>query len=215
MKLLLSKLTALALVSVSSTYALEWPSFLRGTNNADVEASLESDCEDGYFAGRADVDKHWNNVMKQNCDKVWGLEAEGEKIKKNKYPSNPSDWRKSTYNQCGRTGVDERVAEIEKQCLHDDSSQCTDLGNDAAEIIVLNGFCTPGGTYGAAHEQPNYKAECKDAATTICMGNIPNVAHRWCPDKNLSMGKMKELQGKCEDQVDKMVPGAESTLKQE
>lgn len=207
MKSFLSKLTAMSMVATTATTdALQWPSLLRGSD-AQVDTSIQSsDCEDGYNDGVEDVENMWEKKpFYGDCDNAWGLSDAAEDLKEDKYPEDDSNWRMDTYYKCGRNGVDDEVATIEKECFYDSSSQCTDLGNAAAEIVVMDNWCTPSGAYGAAHKDPNYKKECKEAAVTICEGNISNVANRWCPDKNLSTGKLKQLQDECEDQVNDMV----------
>jgi len=207
MKSFLSKLTAMSMVATTATTdALQWPSLLRGSEaEVQVDTSVQqTDCEDGWYAGVDAVDDMWKKKpFYSDCDNVWQLSDEAEDLKDDEFPDDDdTDWRTSTYNDCARNGVDSEVTAIEKECLWDDSSQCTDLGNSAAEIVVMDNWCTPDF---AIYKDPNYKKECKDAAVTICEGNISNVANSWCPDKNLSTGKLKQLQDECEDQVNDMV----------
>lgn len=157
-------------------------------------------------------------------------------MKEEKY-SDSSNWSKASYNECAQDAIDSEVKKIEKKCLEDDryvprfivlkkknldiaseryssaiynSSQCSALGYDAAEQVVRKHWCKPDGsdTWGAS-DVPDYKANCKAAATSICEGQISNVARRWCHKKNMSPSKLVWLQDKCEKQVDSMVPGEE------
>jgi len=137
---------------------------------------------------------------------VWSLEEEANKIKDESYgasdskdsksksgKSNKSSSKKS-YDDCARQGVDDAVKKIEKRCLEDDSSQCMELGKAAAEHVVMDNFCTPGSTHDATNNPissqyqsdespPNYKEECKKAASSTCEGQIPicrvNTRGKW------------------------------------
>eukprot|EP00579_Thalassiosira_antarctica_P016244 CAMPEP_0201944986 /NCGR_PEP_ID=MMETSP0903-20130614/53672_1 /ASSEMBLY_ACC=CAM_ASM_000552 /TAXON_ID=420261 /ORGANISM="Thalassiosira antarctica, Strain CCMP982" /LENGTH=306 /DNA_ID=CAMNT_0048488043 /DNA_START=136 /DNA_END=1056 /DNA_ORIENTATION=- len=165
----------------------------------------ERECTQGMKDGQEEVRQAWRNNG-QNCDDVWSVENEANRIKERKFPRNSGNWRTETYNECARRGVDDEVGRIEKECLEDDSSQCTDLGNAAAELVVMDNFCTPDSDRGDKG-RTDYKRECKKAAYRVCEGNIPNVADRWCPDKNMSTSKLSELQDKCRRQVNSMVGG--------
>ncbi len=118
------------------------------------------------------------------------------------YPSLSS----CVHNRCARDAIDAKVKKIEKKCLEDDSSQCTGLGKAAAETVVLDNFCSPGRTQ-AASAYANYKKQCKQAAYSICEGQIPGVVNKWCPNKRLRNSKLRDMQGKCRSQVNRMVPG--------
>mmetsp|Transcript_6344 Transcript_6344/g.11012 ORF Transcript_6344/g.11012 Transcript_6344/m.11012 type:complete len:209 (+) Transcript_6344:184-810(+) len=199
MKLLLLKLTASALVATSGVYALEQPSALRGS---DVMVKLQGTCEDGYIAGQNDVKQFWIGTG-SNCYNVWTLDDEGDKIKDEKYSSS-GNWNEESYNECARNGVDAEVEKIEKACLEEDSSQCVELGNAAAEHVVMDNWCTPGDDAGTT-SNTDWKELCEDMAVTICKGYIPTVTSEWCPSKTMSTSELSGLQDKCEDQVDKMV----------
>mmetsp|Transcript_56991 Transcript_56991/g.120997 ORF Transcript_56991/g.120997 Transcript_56991/m.120997 type:complete len:309 (-) Transcript_56991:31-957(-) len=205
MKLILLKLTSYALVATSGARGDEVPSSsLRGS---DVTVGLEASCEDGYKAGQKDVQRMWKNNG-SNCDNVWDLEQEAKKTKNKKYPDS-GDWKTKSFNECARDGVDAEVKKLEKKCLEDDSSQCTDLGKAAAEHIVKDNHCDPG-KGNTSSQYTNYKKECKKAAKSICEGQIPVVANRWCPQRSLKTSKLREMQGQCQKQINKMVPGDES-----
>jgi len=205
MKLFLLRLTASCLVATSAVYAHEQTSTaLRGS---DIMVALQASCEDGWEDGAKSVQQLWKKTG-SNCANVWGLEAEADKMKKKDY-SEGGNWEEESYNECARDAVDAEVEKIEKTCLEEDSSQCVSLGNAAAEIVVKEYWCTPGsGAYGVP-QAPDYKAECKKAATSICEGQIAAVANRWCPNRYMSNSKLLDLQDECEDQVDDMVPGGD------
>jgi len=205
MKLFLLRLTASCLVATSAVYAHEQTSTaLRGS---DIMVALQASCEDGWEDGAKSVQQLWKKTG-SNCANVWGLEAEADKMKKKDY-SEGGNWEEESYNECARDAVDAEVEKIEKTCLEDNSSQCSSLGYAAAEHVVKDNWCTPGGDDPDAQQTPDYKAECKKAATSICEGQIPTVAYRWCPEKKMSTSQLVDLQDECEDQVDAMVPGGE------
>mmetsp|Transcript_14036 Transcript_14036/g.21154 ORF Transcript_14036/g.21154 Transcript_14036/m.21154 type:complete len:209 (-) Transcript_14036:164-790(-) len=206
MKLFLLRLTASCLVATSAVYAHEQTSTaLRGS---DIMVALQGICEDGWKDGTTSTQKLWKKSG-SNCANVWGLEAEANKMKNKDYPAEGGNWQDASYNECARDAVDAEVDNIEKMCLEDDSSQCLGLGNTAAELVVKKHWCTPGAGAYSTPGDPDYKAECKKAATSICEGQIAAVADSWCPTKYLSNNNLRHLQGKCEDQVDDMVPGGE------
>merc|ERR1719254_304519 len=92
---------------------------------------------------------------------------------------------------------------------------CAEMGAPAAELVVLNNWCQPGSPGTSPFRTPDYVAQCKEVATSICEGQIYGVAQRWCADKAMSTSEMLSLQNECEDQVDGMLPGAELALKVE
>lgn len=214
MKLFLPKLTAAAMVATaSSTNALQWPSLaaLRGSDNY---AKVESDCEAGYAAGVKATNDLWKGEPNSsNCDNIWTLQdPQANDMKKDKFPENPDNWRDQTYNQCARQGVDDQVDTITKGCTWDDTTQCNDLGNAAAERIVIREWCTPGGTDADTASSTDWLAECADTAVVICKGNIANVANRWCPDKTMSGGDHHDMQVQCQAEVDSMVGNPEANV---
>jgi len=89
---------------------------------------------------------------------------------------------------------------------------CVELGNTAAELVVLTSWCEPGQADAAPFRTPEYLADCKKVAVSICEGYIYTVAQDWCPDKSMNTNKLLTLQGGCEDQVDSMVPGMKLAL---
>lgn len=167
--------------------------------------ALKATCEEGWHDGADDLNDLWEDSG-SNCNNIWDLEDDAEDLKDEKY-SDDSDWSTASYNECAQDAIDAEVRKLEEECLENDSSQCMDLGYAAAELVVKNNWCTPDGE--DATTQSDYKAECKEAATSICEGQIPAVASRWCPEQNMSTSQLLDLQDECEDQVDSMVPGAE------
>jgi hypothetical protein len=91
-------------------------------------------------------------------------------------------------------------ADYNGKCVDDD---CIELGEAAAEHIVLDHFCAPDT---APYSSPTtYNQQCKNAAYSVCEGDIAQVANRWCPDKTLNAIKLHSMQGKCEEQVENML----------
>jgi hypothetical protein len=122
------------------------------------------------------------------------------------YPANEADsWQVQAYNECARIyGVDPRVAEIEEGCLGDDSSQCIDLGETAASMIVYENVC---GRYVAPYAHQDYLQDCREVAYGVCEGDIKSKIQEQCSDKwPVSTSELSRLMGMCEDQVNSMVP---------
>ena len=196
---------ATSLAATSGAYAHEQTSTaLRGSY---VTVELQATCQEGWEAGEKAIKDLWK-AGGSNCNDIWSLQNEANAVKTKRFPPG-GDWQTSSYNECARNGVDAQVAKTTKKCIGDDSTQCIELGNAAAEHVVMNNFCTPGNPDAFRGEPPNYKVDCKAAATSICEGQIPSMAKRWFPSKSMSTSKLVELQGKCKRQVDSMVPGVE------
>ncbi len=177
--------------------------------NEDVLVEVEASCSQGQRDGQKKVKKIWRNSG-EDCDNVWDLQQRANKAKRRNYLRNPRNWRDQAYNRCARDGIDAQVKRIEKECLEDDSSQCEDLGETAAEIIVFDNVCTPdfsSSSYG--HHPPNYKKTCREVAYGICEGNISSTAREYCRDTRVSTSRLRSLQDKCEDQVNKMTGKSE------
>eukprot|EP00579_Thalassiosira_antarctica_P005337 CAMPEP_0201879506 /NCGR_PEP_ID=MMETSP0902-20130614/10370_1 /ASSEMBLY_ACC=CAM_ASM_000551 /TAXON_ID=420261 /ORGANISM="Thalassiosira antarctica, Strain CCMP982" /LENGTH=218 /DNA_ID=CAMNT_0048407345 /DNA_START=65 /DNA_END=721 /DNA_ORIENTATION=- len=218
MKLHLLKMTALALVATPGVYALDEPQALRGfAANDNVLLEVEASCEDGSKEGQKQVDQLWRKAGR-DCDNAWNLKKDSRKMKERNFRNTSrTNWRTKSYNRCAQQGVDDAVQRIEKKCFEDDSSQCTGLGEAAAKEVVMQNFCSPGfaSQHHGEESPPNYKRECKKAAYSICEGQIPTVANRWCNNKSMSTSKMRDMQGKCKKQVNKMVDGDEFVFVEE
>ena len=118
------------------------------------------------------------------------------------YPANTGNWKLQAYNECARDyGVDPVVSDIEDGCLGDDNSQCIDLGETAASIIVYENVCN---IYASAKH--NYLQDCRNVAYGICEGSILNKIQQQCPQNSVPTSELSELMDMCEDQVNSMVP---------
>ena len=138
---------------------------------------------------------------------------------------------------CGmRAGAHTVVKKYEKQCLEDTADECNDLGVAAAqgktpwssvlicisfenmliEVMVLFfalqteiafEFCPFDiAASFAPDDQPDYKETCREVATGICKGNVGDqVNDNGC---SISTSGLKELQAKCERQVNDMTGGS-------
>lgn len=195
------------MVATSGVHAAAKPQVLRGSlDKEDVLVEVEATCQEGFGAGQMSVWEIWEDDMDSNCDNIWGLEDAADDMKDDEYPENASNWKDQAYNDCARDGVDHQVDHYEEECLGDDPSQCQDLGETAAEIIVFDNVCVPdmsGSAYGNA--EPDYKETCREVAYGICTGYISTTINKYCSDSNVSTSELLELQNKCEDQVDSMV----------
>ena len=199
----LSLLLAPALIAPAG--ALELPSLqaLRGA----VSSGLGSYCEDGYTDGQTRIFKIWNNKYDADCVNAWYMEGEANKLIKNKYSDN-SNWQKEAFNECAIKAVNAEVDRIEQACLGDDPSQCIELGNTAAEIVVEQYWCEPAvATPYGKDDEPDWKAQCKELSTNVCKGDITTVIAKWCYNNMPNSDQLMRLMDKCEDQVDSMVPG--------
>jgi hypothetical protein len=129
-------------------------------------------------------------------------------MKTRNYPDT-GNWKTKSYNQCARDGADAAVKAIEKECLNDDSSQCTDLGETAAEMIVYNNVCP--GQYAAKHT--NYKQTCRKVAYGVCQGAIPTKIAQQCSTRDAakwkSTSQLSKLMDMCKGQVNNMTPSSE------
>lgn len=101
---------------------------------------------------------------------------------------------------CGEKSDDDEYYYDDDDDFYD--GECVDLGDAAAEHIVLDHFCSPG-SYSTAYTV--YDRRCKNTAYDVCEDGIEDVADRWCPNKDLSNNKLAKMQDKCVKQVDSMV----------
>lgn len=199
MNLLLLKLTAFALAAASGASAIDEPSYvLRGSvANEETLVEVESNCEQGTRAGRRAVKSAWSG----RCSDAWDLGSQTRRIKNRRYPDNERNWRQAAYNECARSGADAEVKKIEKECLEDDPRECTDLGKEAADLIVNREVCEESSRQG---KSKNYKRTCRRVAYGICKGGISSTINKWCPNKFPSTSKLNTLMNECTGQVNSM-----------
>lgn len=205
MKLDLLNLTSFALAAASGVQAADNPHVLRGSAEPDaasISLGTAAACADGAEAGRDDMKKAWKK-MGQNCDDAWNLEDTADDLKEN-YPENPSNWKEKSYNECARDAIDAELKAIEKECFEDNSDQCTDLGEAAAEMIVFSQVCAVANSQNT-HGQPDYKAACREMAYDICKGQISSVIDDYCPEDMPSTSGLRKLMKECPDQVDELL----------
>ena len=105
-------------------------------------------------------------------------------------------------NECLANAVGINV-DYEGGCVS--NAECKELGEAAAEHVVLDHFCPPNYVSDQANAYKTYDATCKAVAYGECEDDIAAVAARWCPDKTLDAYKLDKMQGHCKDQVDRMV----------
>mmetsp|Transcript_19895 Transcript_19895/g.43148 ORF Transcript_19895/g.43148 Transcript_19895/m.43148 type:complete len:220 (-) Transcript_19895:167-826(-) len=213
---LLLKLIASALVATSSVHAVEKTYVLRGSvDNEDVLVQVGSNCVEGSKDGKRTVDDLWRS-MGEDCGDAFNLEKKADHEKNKKYPSS-QNWKTDAFNECARDGVDQQVQKIEKDCLGG-PSECVELGETAAELVVKDNYeCTQAqANMHGASEPTDYKKECREVAYGICTGYIPTAVKTVCrnPKETLRTNKeLRELQGKCEKQVNKMTGKGGDELK--
>ena len=117
------------------------------------------------------------------------------------------NWKTEAYNRGVRAGADQVVKKYEKQCLEDTVDECNGLGEAAAQEIAFE-YCPFSASASFAPEsQPDYKQECREVAYGFCEGAVGNqVNDNGC---SISTGDLKNLQEKCERQVNRMTGGSD------
>ena len=103
-------------------------------------------------------------------------------------------------NECAANAVGINV-DYEGACAS--NAECKELGETAAEMIVLDNFCAP--NYAVPFSIENYDASCRSVAYDECEDNITDVAKRWCPGKAMSSSKLQQLQDMCVNQVNRLI----------
>ncbi len=134
---------------------------------------------------------------------AWG-DFEGRvrrEIRDRKWDGNGRNWRERSFNQGARAGMNDVVKEKERQCLHDNPSECIDLGNTAADMIAYD-HCN---ISRSRRSRQDYKRSCKQAAITRCGGAIFNKVRDMCGAPNTRV--LNTLTNKCTRQVTDLIGG--------
>jgi len=202
----LLKLTALALVvTTSSVHALDeryvLPALRGSANNEMALVELQDRCQDGTRDGRRAVNDLWNN----DCANAWGLAKSANRMKDRSYPSTARNPRDAAYNKCARDAIDKEVKKVEKKCLEDSSSECEEVGELAASVIVNTQVCNFGSPYSSPGHH-NYKKTCRTVATGICQGQITAKIRQSCPRDMPGTSALRDLQNKCSGEVKSLTP---------
>ncbi len=92
------------------------------------------------------------------------------------------------------------VKEKERRCLHDDPSECIDLGNTAADMIAYD-HCKIAGISSIGRD---YRPSCKQAAITRCGGAIFDKVRNMCGAPN-DTRVLNDLAAKCSRQVTNLI----------
>ena len=161
---------------------------------------LQDRCQDGTRDGRRAVNDLWNN----DCANAWGLTKSANRMKDRSYPSTARNPRDAAYNKCARDAIDKEVKKVEKNCLEDSSSECEEVGELAASVIVNTQVCNFGSPYSSGHH--NYKKTCRAVATGICQGQITAKIRQSCPRDMPGTRALLNLQNKCSGEVKSLTP---------
>jgi hypothetical protein len=102
-------------------------------------------------------------------------------------------------------GADQVVQKYEKECLEDTADECNDLGIAAAQELAFEYCPFDAAASFAPGDQPDYKQACREVAYGICAGAVGDqVNANGC---SIFSNDLKELQDKCERQVNRMTGG--------
>ena len=160
---------------------------------------LQDSCRDGTIAGRKAINDLWKN----DCNNAWGLEKSAKRMKDRSYPSTARNPRDAAYNKCARDAIDKEVKSIEKKCFDDSPSECEEVGELAASVIVNTQVCKSEHYYS---KHNSYKKTCRTVATGICQGQITAKIREFCPSDMPSTTKLRNLQNKCSEEVKNLTP---------
>ena len=159
---------------------------------------LQDRCQDGTRDGRSAVKNLWNN----DCANAWGLKKSANRMKNRSYPSTTRNPRDEAYNKCARDAIDKEVKRVEKKCFEDSSSECEEVGELAASVIVNTQVCN----FDSASYKHNYKKTCRAVATGICQGQITAKIRQSCPRDMPGTRALRDLQNKCSGEVNSLTP---------
>ncbi|KAL3784381.1 hypothetical protein ACHAWO_001627 [Cyclotella atomus] len=169
---------------------------------AETEAS-SSEFRDGFKRGEERAEAIWRDNG-SDCGYIFSFQDDVDKdLEKN--CSNDS-----SFCQGARAGSYKVVKFYEKQCLEDTADECNDLGIAAAQELAFEYCPFDASSSFAPESQPDYKEACREVATGICKGAVGDqVMDNGC---TISTSELKDLQDKCERQVDEMTGGSSSII---
>ncbi len=157
---------------------------------------------DGRRQGERAANRLWTR-MGGNCADAWGdFERRVRRdIRDRGWDGDGRNWRERSFNQGARAGMNDVVKEKERRCLHDDPSECIDLGNTAADMIAYD-HCKVVRPMGIRND---YKRSCKKAAITRCGGAVYDKVRNMCGAPNTRV--LNRLTNRCEKQVTDLIGG--------
>ena len=157
----------------------------------------------GYKKGEEAAEQIWEDNGR-NCGYIFSFEDDVEKDIADNCAADTSFCRGY------RAGANNVVRFYEKQCLEETADECVDLGEAAAQEIAFEYCPFDAAASFAPESSPDYKEKCREVATGICKGALKDqVNDNGC---SISNNDLKDLQDKCEHQVDMMTGGGDDEI---
>ena len=179
------------------------PSNRPNNNNNNGGSSFDR----GLREGQRRADQIWRDLG-NSCANAWrNFESSiNRDIRSRGWDrSSGGNWQDRSFNEGARTGMQRAVTQRQAQCFRDSSTECVDLGNEAALIIAEN-HC---GGFSSSRPRNNPRAwrrECRDVAISQCQGNISNQIRARCRRNfRTTTRELRDLQGRCSNQVRTMI----------
>ncbi len=159
----------------------------------------------GESAGTSEANRIWKRLGNKCANAIGGEfeRAIDKRTRAKGWHRDEGNWRTRAFNRGARDGMQKVVMKYKKQCLHDNPSECIDLGNEAAFDIV-DKFCP------TSHSRRNrnarkYEKNCRRQAITHCKGNIFNLVQGVQGCKQPNDPGLTRLQKRCDRVVDKHI----------
>ena len=160
----------------------------------------DSSFDDGLREGQKTANNLWYS-MGNDCANAWkDFETRINREVRDRGWDRSGNWRTQAFNEGAKAGMQKVLQEKSKQCLHDSSYECIDLGNEAARIIAFR-YCHP--NLYSTNNINKWKKECRDVAIGQCQGQVATKLIDDCGLPNTST--LKTLQNNCSDQVKTMI----------
>ena len=134
-----------------------------------------------------------------DCADIWTFDDVCEQIINDKYTVVPGDnWKEKLYKYGGEDGVNDVLEKYQIDCAEiDPDVECNPLGEAAARIIA-DKFC--GSILGRG--TPDYEANCRAVAINRCLGKVEEKVEASCPEKDLPISELLDLQNQCDETID-------------
>ena len=162
--------------------------------------------DDGLSEGENQARRIWKN-MGNSCANAWnGFEdAIQRRIRNRGWGVGNGNWRTEAYRRGIREGMDRVVTEKSAKCFRDNSSECTDLGEEAARILGERECqIMRSASRSARKARKQWRRDCRDLAIQICQGRVHNEVRDRC-DLSLSTRQLRNLSDQCDRQVRQMI----------
>lgn len=161
--------------------------------------------DDGLSEGENQANRIWRNLG-NSCSNAWnGFEdAIQRRISDRGWGVGNGNWRTEAYHRGIREGMDRVLTEKSRMCFRDNSSECTDLGEEAARILAEEKCQIMRSANRSSGKRRQWRRDCRDLAIQICQGQVHNEVRDRC-DLRLSTGQLRDLSGRCDRQVRQMI----------